>query len=76
VGEPTDDVTSEAVAGWEQSRATPSALALLAAADVAGVGLEVLFNRPPVVERLEQLERLVTSQAAQVDLLQRRLRHA
>ena len=75
-GEPAEDVTGDRVLAWEEGRGSPSALALLAAADVAGVEPEVLFNRPPVVERLEQLERALTSQAAQLDLLQRRLRRA
>lgn len=75
-GEPPDDVTADQVVAWEEGRGSPSALTLLAAADVAGVEPEVLFNRPPVVERLRQLEQALTSQAAQLDVLQRRLRQA
>jgi transcriptional regulator with XRE-family HTH domain len=76
VGEPADDVTRDVVVSWEQGHAMPSALTLLAAADVVGVEPEVLFGRLPVIERLERLEQLLRSQAAQLDVLQQRLGHA
>jgi transcriptional regulator with XRE-family HTH domain len=66
-GESVEGVTEVAVSAWEKGLAMPSALALLAAADVAGVDPELLFNRPPVVERLEQLEGRVRSQAVQLE---------
>ena len=51
-----DTVTATAVMAWESGIAVPSATVLLAAASVAGVELELLFCRRPLLARLLHLE--------------------
>jgi transcriptional regulator with XRE-family HTH domain len=60
------------VTAWEDGLDVPSAVALLVAAEVAGVELEVLFCRRPVLARLSELEEQVRRQSLQLrDLLHR-----
>jgi len=73
-GESGDGLTGDAIAAWELGRFAPSATALLAAADIADVELEILFNQAPVVERLRRLERQLRSHAVQIKVLKQRLR--
>jgi transcriptional regulator with XRE-family HTH domain len=59
-GEP---VTPHKVRAWEDGVSTPSAEVLLAAADVAGVELELLFCRRQLLKRLEAVEHQVERQS-------------
>jgi transcriptional regulator with XRE-family HTH domain len=63
-------VSGETVRAWEDGSAVPSAVILLAAAEVADVELELLFCRRPVLVRLQELEEQVWRQSASL----RRLR--
>lgn len=55
-------VGPEQVARWERGEGCPSAEELLAAAQVAGVEVEILFGRRSVVDRLADLEQIVARQ--------------
>lgn len=65
-----DVVTPAAVRDWEAGITVPSALVLLAAADVAGVELEVLLCRRPIWDRLRELEQGFKRQSQQLLELQ------
>jgi len=65
-------VTGEAVSAWEDGSEIPSAVVLLAAAEVADVEVELLFCRRPLLTRLQELEERVGRQAAEL----RGLRHS
>jgi transcriptional regulator with XRE-family HTH domain len=70
LGEPGP--TPALLAAWEDAIQVPPAVVLLAAADVAGVELELLFCRRPVLQRLQELERRAERQAQELrDLLRR-----
>ncbi len=67
-----DVPTRAAVTAWEDGFDVPSAVALLVAAEVAGVEVEVLFCRRPVLMRLNEVEEQVRRQSLQLrDLLHR-----
>lgn len=66
-------VTGAAVVAWESGLEDPSATILMAAAEVAGVEVEVLFHRRPVMVQLKRMEDQLRSQADQVRGLRRRL---
>lgn len=66
-------VTAKAVVAYESGQATPSAAVLLAAAAVAGVEVELLFHRPSVLARLQQVEDRLRRQAEQLRDLRQHL---
>jgi transcriptional regulator with XRE-family HTH domain len=72
-GRDEEPVTSAAVEAWENGIGDPSATVLLAAADAAGVEVEFLFQRLPVMQRLLRLEEQLRCQSDQLRSLRRRL---
>jgi transcriptional regulator with XRE-family HTH domain len=60
------ELADGALADWEAGLTSPSAIVLLAAADVARVELELLFCRGPLLARVQDLEEQVGRQSAQL----------
>jgi transcriptional regulator with XRE-family HTH domain len=68
-----EHVTGALVAAWENGLHEPSASVLLAAAEVAGVEVEVLFHRRAVILRLLRLEEQVQRQSDELRGLKQRM---
>lgn len=62
-------VDADTVAAWEEGRMAPPAVALLAAAAVTNVEVEMLLCRLPSLKRFEQLEAQVRLQVQQLRTL-------
>ncbi len=63
---PRWQITAERVAAWEEGLVPPAAVELLAAAEMAGVEVEVLLGGRPLEARLDELEKQLQQQSLQL----------
>lgn len=66
-------IDADAVAGWEEGKVAAPAVALILAAEVAGVEVDALLYRLPSLTRIERLELQLRLQVHQLRMLCKQL---